>query len=206
MSESSLIKNIFIFIHRLFIVESQGFASGTKVVHIASVIVGRRSWNHVLTAPFLASFLSTSMKFVSRNLIYFSRWHLILNSYNFSESSSDLVEGAYGNTNSRLIYGVFSTPNNAIAGSAICAFSLQVCFTTSHQDLLYASLRPFDGFETLWNEANVNHFGSDEDDEEKIDSLISYPFSIINSFCLFFPQQHCLPFLTLLCRHKFLVE
>lgn len=43
-----------------------------------------------------------------------------------SESSSDLVEGTYGNTNSRLIYGVFSTPNNAIAGSAICAFSLQV--------------------------------------------------------------------------------
>ncbi|CRK93680.1 CLUMA_CG007209, isoform A [Clunio marinus] len=41
------------------------------------------------------------------------------------QSSSDLVEGAYGNTNSRLIYGVFSTPNNAIAGSAICAFSLQ---------------------------------------------------------------------------------
>jgi semaphorin 6 len=43
-----------------------------------------------------------------------------------TESSSDLVEGTYGNTNSRLIYGVFSTPNNAIAGSAICAFSLQV--------------------------------------------------------------------------------
>lgn len=36
------------------------------------------------------------------------------------------MEGAYGNTNSRLIYGVFSTPDNAIAGSAICAFSLQV--------------------------------------------------------------------------------
>lgn len=48
-----------------------------------------------------------------------SSWHSL-------ESSSELVEGAYGNTNSRLIYGVFSTPNNAIAGSAICAFSLQV--------------------------------------------------------------------------------
>lgn len=56
------------------------------------------------------------------------------NSLNISsESSSDLVEGAYGNTNSRLIYGVFSTPNNAIAGSAICAFSLQVNITAFQQ-------------------------------------------------------------------------
>jgi Sema domain len=60
-----------------------------------------------------------------------------------TESSSDLVEGAYGNTNSRLIYGVFSTPNNAIAGSAICAFSLQVkhkvyfsISTTRHDPML----------------------------------------------------------------------
>ena len=44
----------------------------------------------------------------------------------FPESSSDLVEGSYGNTNSRLIYGVFTTPQNAIAGSAVCAFTLQV--------------------------------------------------------------------------------
>jgi Sema domain len=43
-----------------------------------------------------------------------------------TESNSDLVEGAYANTNARLIYGVFTTGSNAIAGSAICAFSLQV--------------------------------------------------------------------------------
>lgn len=53
-----------------------------------------------------------------------------------SESSSDLVEGTYGNTNSRLIYGVFSTPYNAIAGSAICAFSLQVIWDESCGDFL----------------------------------------------------------------------
>ncbi len=43
-----------------------------------------------------------------------------------AESSSEMVEGVYGNTNSRLIYGVFTTAPNAIAGSAVCAFSLQV--------------------------------------------------------------------------------
>jgi hypothetical protein len=44
------------------------------------------------------------------------------------ESTSDLITGNYGKTDTytRLIYGVFTTPDNAIAGSAICAFSLQV--------------------------------------------------------------------------------
>lgn len=67
------------------------------------------------------------MKFV-RNFkdVFFVAQHLTQLNYLISESSSDLVEGTYGNTNSRLIYGVFSTPYNAIAGSAICAFSLQV--------------------------------------------------------------------------------
>ncbi|XP_049280162.1 semaphorin-1A-like isoform X1 [Anopheles funestus] len=41
------------------------------------------------------------------------------------QSTSNLVEGRYGHANSKLIYGVFSTAPNAIAGSAICAFSLQ---------------------------------------------------------------------------------
>lgn len=42
------------------------------------------------------------------------------------ESASGLVEGRYGHNNAKLIYGTFTTPTNAIAGSAICAFSLQV--------------------------------------------------------------------------------
>jgi hypothetical protein len=46
----------------------------------------------------------------------------------FAESNSELVAGTYGNTNSQIIYGVFNTAPNAIAGSAICAFSLQVTF------------------------------------------------------------------------------
>lgn len=53
----------------------------------------------------------------------------------FAESASGLVEGRYGHANSKLIYGTFTTPTNAIAGSAVCAFSLQVsarCSATSH--------------------------------------------------------------------------
>ncbi|XP_035777828.1 semaphorin-1A-like [Anopheles albimanus] len=41
------------------------------------------------------------------------------------QSTSNMVEGRYGHANSKLIYGVFSTSPNAIAGSAVCAFSLQ---------------------------------------------------------------------------------
>lgn len=102
-----------------------------KVALTASVIDGLPSWNPGSTAPSRANFRSTSMKSVRPKLTTpRSRWHCMLNPYNSLESSSDLVEGAYGNTNSRLIYGVFSTPNNAIAGSAICAFSLQVWWTS----------------------------------------------------------------------------
>lgn len=49
-------------------------------------------------------------------------------SFKFTESASQLVEGRYGHSNSKLIYGTFTTPTNAIAGSAVCAFSLQVSF------------------------------------------------------------------------------
>lgn len=44
----------------------------------------------------------------------------------FTESTSDLVDGKYGSDSStKLIYGIFTTPTNAIGGSAVCAFSLQ---------------------------------------------------------------------------------
>jgi hypothetical protein len=36
-----------------------------------------------------------------------------------------VVEGTYGHRTERLIYGVFTTPENSIYGSAICAFRLQ---------------------------------------------------------------------------------
>lgn len=48
----------------------------------------------------------------------------------YTEAASGLVEGRYGHVNSKLIYGTFSTPTNAIAGSAVCAFSLQVSNST----------------------------------------------------------------------------
>ena len=41
------------------------------------------------------------------------------------ESTSDVVEGTYGHRTERLIYGVFTTPENSIYGSAICAFRIQ---------------------------------------------------------------------------------
>lgn len=43
-----------------------------------------------------------------------------------TESATNLIEGQYGQSNAKLIYGVFNTPINSIPGSAICAFSLQV--------------------------------------------------------------------------------
>lgn len=45
--------------------------------------------------------------------------------YTHAESTSDVVEGTYGHRTERLIYGVFTTPENSIYGSAICAFRLQ---------------------------------------------------------------------------------
>ena len=41
------------------------------------------------------------------------------------QSTSDVVEGTYGQRTERLIYGVFATPENSIYGSAICAFRIQ---------------------------------------------------------------------------------
>jgi len=41
------------------------------------------------------------------------------------QSTSDVVEGTYGHRTERLIYGVFTTPENSISGSAICAFRIQ---------------------------------------------------------------------------------
>jgi hypothetical protein len=35
------------------------------------------------------------------------------------------VEGTYGHRTERLIYGVFTTTENSIYGSAVCAFRLQ---------------------------------------------------------------------------------
>ncbi|CAB0009533.1 unnamed protein product [Nesidiocoris tenuis] len=40
------------------------------------------------------------------------------------QSTSDIVDSVYNSTPSKLIYGIFTTPTNAIGGSAICAFSM----------------------------------------------------------------------------------
>lgn len=45
--------------------------------------------------------------------------------FNEIQSVSDVVEGTYGRRTERLVYGVFTTPENSIYGSAICAFRLQ---------------------------------------------------------------------------------
>jgi len=41
------------------------------------------------------------------------------------ESASEIVSGSYGGQDSRLVYAVFTTPENSIAGSAVCAFRLR---------------------------------------------------------------------------------
>ena len=41
------------------------------------------------------------------------------------ESVSSIVEGSYdGGSKTKIIYGAFSTPENAIGGNAICAFQI----------------------------------------------------------------------------------
>ncbi|KAL1492772.1 hypothetical protein ABEB36_010971 [Hypothenemus hampei] len=40
------------------------------------------------------------------------------------QSTSTIIEGIYGKTNSKVIYGALTTPNNAIGGSAICVFHM----------------------------------------------------------------------------------
>ncbi|XP_066142408.1 semaphorin-1A isoform X1 [Euwallacea fornicatus] len=45
--------------------------------------------------------------------------------FNEIQSTTDLIDGKYGDTTARLIYGTFTSPPNSISGSAVCAFSLQ---------------------------------------------------------------------------------
>lgn len=45
--------------------------------------------------------------------------------FNEIQSSTELIEGQYGDVSAQLVYGTFSTPFNSISGSAVCAFSLQ---------------------------------------------------------------------------------
>ncbi|XP_045483427.1 semaphorin-1A isoform X3 [Harmonia axyridis] len=45
--------------------------------------------------------------------------------FNEIQSSTELIEGQYGDTTAQLVYGTFTTPYNSISGSAVCAFSLQ---------------------------------------------------------------------------------
>lgn len=67
----------------------------------------------------------------------------MIQKYFFSESASDIVEGVYDDDGAnQIIYGTFTTPNNAIGGSAICAFSIK--------DLLAA----FDG--SFKEQENIN--------------------------------------------------
>lgn len=47
-----------------------------------------------------------------------------------TESTSDIIEGMYGDHMEKLIYGVFTTPVNSIGGSAVCAFSVKSLLET----------------------------------------------------------------------------
>ena len=48
-----------------------------------------------------------------------------LNQPTFLESTSEIVEGRYNGEISKIIYAVFTTPENAIGGNAVCAFRLR---------------------------------------------------------------------------------
>lgn len=45
----------------------------------------------------------------------------------FSEATTELINGVYGSGGSRndIVYAVFTTPQNAIGGSAVCAFAMR---------------------------------------------------------------------------------
>ncbi|XP_017785148.1 PREDICTED: semaphorin-1A isoform X2 [Nicrophorus vespilloides] len=45
--------------------------------------------------------------------------------FNEIQSTTELIEGKYGDVSAQLVYGTFTTPPNSITGSAVCAFSLQ---------------------------------------------------------------------------------
>ncbi|CAH1989395.1 unnamed protein product [Acanthoscelides obtectus] len=45
--------------------------------------------------------------------------------FNEIQSTTELIDGKYGDTSAQLVYGAFTTPPNSISGSAVCAFSLQ---------------------------------------------------------------------------------
>ena len=42
-----------------------------------------------------------------------------------SEATSDIIDGDYAGSPDRIVYAVFTTPINSIAGNAICAFRLR---------------------------------------------------------------------------------
>ncbi|PSN57450.1 Semaphorin-1A [Blattella germanica] len=50
--------------------------------------------------------------------------------FNEIQSTSDIIEGTYGDHMEKLIYGVFTTPVNSIGGSAVCAFSVKSILET----------------------------------------------------------------------------
>ncbi|XP_065166880.1 semaphorin-1A isoform X2 [Atheta coriaria] len=45
--------------------------------------------------------------------------------FNEIQSTTELIEGQYGDITAQLVYGTFTTPPNSISGSAVCAFALQ---------------------------------------------------------------------------------
>lgn len=59
------------------------------------------------------------------------------------QATTELINGVYGSSSSRndIVYAVFTTPQNAIGGSAVCAFAMR--------DILEAFEGPFKGQESM---------------------------------------------------------
>ena len=45
---------------------------------------------------------------------------------------SGIIDGTYMGEKTRIIYAVFTTPENAIGGNAICAFQMKVSIFQNH--------------------------------------------------------------------------
>ena len=93
-----------------------------KVKYVIFVIEGGQpTLSRVSTAPSPATTPSTSTTSVRAIFIQLLP---VLTSL-ISESVSSIVDGSYEGKPTKLVYGVFTTPENAIGGNAICAFRIE---------------------------------------------------------------------------------
>lgn len=78
----------------------------------------------------MTKFVSYFNHYVTLIIIFFtfdSYYAFDIIYYAFPEANTELINGIYGKSSSKndIIYAVFTTPQNAIGGSAVCAFAMR---------------------------------------------------------------------------------